>query len=143
MTIAAVACDIMDQFVAVESTIDQSEAVVGQSGDQRLGQRDLCLLEGTELEVPGNVRPRCVTTSSIDRSRNRAIPSTSQTACSAGNLRRRIDAVPVAARASSIHDISSEAWNRAMPWGPSCSVAATAAAKDDIFAPRDAPIYRP
>ncbi|MEQ9496292.1 MAG: KTSC domain-containing protein [Deltaproteobacteria bacterium] len=43
------------------------------------------------------------------------MPSTSQTTCSAGSFRRRIDAFPVASSAASIHSGSIDAANRSSP----------------------------
>src|SRR5262245_12294400 len=55
----------------------------------------------------GRTRSRWRTTSRIERSRSNAIPITSHTTYSAGSLRRRIVAVPVASYACAIHAASS------------------------------------
>src|SRR5262245_57320375 len=55
----------------------------------------------------GRTRSRWRTTSRIERSRSNAIPMTSHTTYSAGSLRRRIVAVPVACNACAIHSASS------------------------------------
>jgi hypothetical protein len=63
----------------------------------------------------------------IDQLANNAMPMTSQTTCSAGNLRRLALAFPVAARACSIHSGGNEEENVLMSSG-TFSLKATRAA---------------
>lgn len=67
-------------------------------------------LRATVPPPPGNARSSLLTTSSIGRSRNNAIPRTTQITSSTGSRRRRTVAVPVIVRASSIHAASM--WRR-------------------------------
>ena len=73
--------------------------------------RALPLTVSRRPPLVGRTRSRCRTASRIERSRCRPLPITSHTTYSAGSLRRRIVAVPVARKACAIHSASSVSLN--------------------------------
>lgn len=82
------------------------------------------LLLMTRFVANGNARSSVASTSGLDWCRNNACAMTSHTTCSAGNLRRRILAVPLALSACSIHISSRCSASRSRPGTGRTSVVA-------------------